>query len=61
MRILSRQMEPLVVCATQGYFSTSYAYLSSYKGLAFFTKSPVPLSLPRGCEVVLAVKIWIPG
>jgi hypothetical protein len=61
LRILRRQQEPLVVHATGGFFSTSYQYLSSYKGLAFFTKSPTPLSLPSGCEVVEARKIWIPG
>ena len=61
LRILRRQTEPLVVHATGGFFSTSYQYLSSYKGLAFFTKSPAPLSLPNGCEVVQAQKIWIPG
>ena len=61
LRILGRQQEPLVVHATGGFFSTSYLYLSSYKGLAFFTKSPDPLSLPSGCEVVQARKIWIPG
>lgn len=59
--ILQRQQEPLVVQATGGFFSTNYQYLSSYKGLAFFTKSPVELMLPRGCEVVRSQKIWIPG
>lgn len=61
LRILHRQPEPLVVHASGGFFSTSYQYLSSYKGLAFFTKSPVPLTLPTGCELVQAQKIWIPG
>jgi hypothetical protein len=61
LSILRRQQEPLVVHATGGFFSTSYKYLSSYKGLAFFTKSPAPLDLPGGCEVVQAQKIWIPG
>ena len=61
LRILQRQQEPLVVHATGGIFSTSYLYLSSYKGLAFFNKSSTPLSLPSGCEVVQAQKIWIPG
>ncbi|MBC7964541.1 MAG: hypothetical protein H7Z17_01350 [Fuerstia sp.] len=61
LRILQRQQEPLVVQAAGGFFSTSYQYLSSYKGLAFFTKSPFPLTLPGGCEVVQAQKIWIPG
>jgi hypothetical protein len=55
------QQEPLVVHATAGIFSTSFLYLSSYKGLAFFTKSPAPMDLPSGCEVVQAQKIWIPG
>ena len=45
LRILSRQQEPLVVQATGGFFSTSYQYLSSYKGLAFYTKSSFPLTL----------------
>ena len=61
LRILARQQEPLVVQATGGFFSTNYQYLSSYKGLAFYTKSPDRLALPRGCEVVEAQKIWIPG
>jgi hypothetical protein len=61
LHILSRQKEPLVVHATGGFFSTSYMYLSSYKGLAFYTKSPSPLDLPSGCEIIEAKKIWIPG
>ena len=61
LKILERQQAPLVVQASGGFFSTSYQYLSSYKGLAFFTKSPFPLNLPGGCEVVQAQKIWIPG
>ncbi len=60
LTILWRQREPLVVQATGGFFSTTYQYLSSYKGLAFFTKSPEPLPLPGGCEVVQAKKIWVP-
>ena len=61
LRILNLQQEPLVVQASGGFFSTSYQYLSSYKGLAFFTKSQFPLTLPSGAEVVQAQKIWIPG
>ena len=61
LRILRRQQEPLVVHATGGFFSTRYLYLSSYKGLAFFTKSPAPLNLPSGAEIVQAQRIWIPG
>lgn len=59
--ILRRQPNALVVQATGGFFTTSYQYLTSYKGLAFFTKSPVPLDLPSGTEVVQAGRIWVPG
>jgi hypothetical protein len=60
MEILRRSERPLVVCATGGIFSRNYQYLSSYKGLAFFTKSPMELMLPGSVEIVRARKIWIP-
>jgi hypothetical protein len=59
--ILQRQRGALVVHATGGFFSTNYRYLTSYKGLAFFTKSPTLLDLPSGTELVQAKAIWIPG
>lgn len=61
LRLLDRQQSPLVVQATAGFFNTSYRYLTSYKGLAFFAVAYAPISLPHGTEVVLAKKIWIPG
>ena len=60
-RILARQHGLLVVTAQGGFFSTKYQYLTSYKGLAFFTESAAPLSLPGDIELVAAEKIWIPG
>jgi hypothetical protein len=59
--ILQRQPGALVVHATGGFFSTNYQYLTSYKGLAFFTKAATPLDLPPGTELVQAKAIWIPG
>jgi hypothetical protein len=59
-RILSFTERPLVVMAQGGFFSTSYKYLTSYKGLAFYTKSPQRLMLPTGAEVVNAKSISIP-
>ncbi len=59
--ILKRQPGALVVHATGGFFSTNYKYLTSYKGLAFFTKVPAPLDLPPGTELVQAKSIWVPG
>jgi hypothetical protein len=58
--ILQKQQAPLVVQASFRIFRTTYQYLSSYKGLAFFTKSTEPLVLPGGCEVVQAQRMWVP-
>lgn len=61
LAILQKQEAPLVVHATGGFLGTNYQYLTSYKGLAFFSKSDDPISLPSGTELVQAKKIWIPG
>jgi len=61
LAILSRSQSPLVVTAPGGIFSAKYHYLTSYKGLAFFTKSSEPLMLGGNVEVVQAAKIWIPN
>ncbi len=60
-KILKKATEPLIVCAKGGLFGTKYQYLSSYKGLIFYTKTETPVQLPQGAEVVPAKKIWIPG
>ena len=59
--ILRRVERPLVVHASGGLFKTTYKYLTSYKGIAFYTKSDAPLALPAGAELVAADSIWIPG
>jgi hypothetical protein len=59
--VLKRQPGALVVHATGGVFSTDYRYLTSYKGLAFYTKVRAPLDLPPGTELVQAKTIWVPG
>ncbi|MFO0913143.1 MAG: hypothetical protein U0795_09305 [Pirellulales bacterium] len=61
LAIINRNPEALVVTATGGFISTSYKYLTSYKGLAFYTQAYEPLRLPRGVEIVQAKSIWIPG
>jgi hypothetical protein len=58
--ILRRAERPLVVTAEGGYFSKHYKYLTSYKGLAFYTKARSPLALPADAEVVRAGGISIP-
>ncbi len=59
--ILKRQPGALVVHATEWFFGASYQYLTSYKGLAFFTKAPAPLDLPSDTELVQAKSISVPG
>ena len=59
--ILGRTPKPLVVLAEGGFVKRNYQYLTSYKGLIFFTKSPAPLPLSGDVELVTAKKIWIPG
>lgn len=59
-KILSRTSKPLVVIAKGGFFKSSYRYLTAYKGLMFFTKSPTELMLPGDVEIIAAREIWIP-
>ncbi len=58
--LVNRQREGLVVHAVGGLFSSNYQYLTGYKGLIFFTKSPEPITFPPQTEVITAKKIWIP-
>jgi hypothetical protein len=57
--ILQRAEKPLVVHSPAG-FMTKYKYLTSYKGLVFFTKSKEALLLPASVEAITAKKIEIP-
>ncbi len=60
LKVLGRSESPLVVMAKGGFLVQNYSYLTSYKGLAFFTRSRDSLPLPGKCEVVWAKTIWIP-
>ena len=60
-KLLTHNNGGLVVRAPGGFWSSGHKYLTSYKGLAFYTSSKEPLSIPRTCEVVDAKKIWMPG
>ena len=59
--IVRRADTPLIVVAQGGVIKKHYEYLTSYKGLAFFTRSSVPLVFAGKYETVMAKKIWIPG
>lgn len=60
MAVLRRMEAPLVVHAEGGFLKKKHKYITSYKGLAFYTKVDQPLYLPRGTEVIEARKIWVP-
>ena len=60
MKVLKRTDSPLVVIARGGMFRRQYQYLTTYRGLAFYTTSEQPLVLPGRAELVNAKKISIP-
>ena len=46
MEIVNRAEDPLIVVGQGGVFRKHIQYLTSYKGLAFFTTSPTPDAVP---------------
>jgi hypothetical protein len=60
LSILKRTDAPLVVVGRGGVFKKDYQYLTTYRGLAFFTKSPSPIVLPGRAEVIAAKSIAVP-
>ena len=58
--ILSRSESPLVVCAPAGMFGRGYQYVTSYKGLTFYTKSKESLRVPPDAEIVQAQSMTVP-
>ncbi|HUW58179.1 MAG TPA: hypothetical protein VMZ92_16200, partial [Planctomycetota bacterium] len=59
--ILSRSEHPLVVSTGPRWYSKTWRYLTAYKGLIFYTKTPVAFEFGEGFEVITAQQIWIPG
>jgi hypothetical protein len=59
LAILGKAEKPLVVHSPSG-FMTKYKYLTSYKGLTFFTKSKEALLIPGSVEMIAAKKIVVP-
>lgn len=60
INIVTRADDPLIVMTDKSFWS-GYKYLSSYKGLVFYTKSNEKLNLPGNAEIIAAKKIWIPS
>ena len=57
--ILGKTEKPLVVHSPSG-FVTKNKYITSYKGLVFFTKTKDELLIPAAAEIVNAKKISVP-
>ncbi len=60
LTIVNKCEKPLVIVAHGGFLDRSFRYLTSYKGLAFHTRSKAELMLPGKAELVQAKTIWIP-
>jgi hypothetical protein len=60
LALLARTDNPLVVVAAGGIFRKHVRYLTSYRGLAFYTQSDAALMLPSRAEVVQARSMSIP-
>ena len=60
-KVLNKQDNPLIVSSVSSFFSKTYKYMNSYKGLTFYCESKQELILPSKYELVVSEKIWIPG
>ncbi len=62
LKIASMNEKLLIVwCYEKGIFSEAYKYMTSYKGLFFYTKSKFSIEFPKDTEFINSKKIWIPG
>lgn len=59
--LVNRMDQPLVVRSRSTFLGERFHYLTSYKGLAFYTKSKEQLRFPGRAEFIEAKSIWIPG
>ncbi len=58
--ILRKSETHLIVRSEGGFFSHKYHYLTNYKRLIFYPKTPTPLQPSREVELVATRKIWMP-
>ncbi|MCL2149848.1 MAG: hypothetical protein FWH51_02800 [Dehalococcoidia bacterium] len=62
LKIAGKNRGALVVASASTVLrKKEYHYLTNYKGLAFYTKSPQELILPGDIELVAAKQIWMPA
>ncbi|MCL2140505.1 MAG: hypothetical protein FWH42_02335 [Dehalococcoidia bacterium] len=59
-KIIAKNRDGLVVMSIGGRLKRGYNYITSYKGLAFYTKSPQEMVLPGSVDLVISKSIWMP-
>lgn len=59
-KIVDRVDRPLVVMSISRLLGKAYHYLTSYKGLIFYTKSREQILLKGNTEYIIAKSIYIP-
>lgn len=59
-KLLTANPDGVVVHAPGGFLVGGHRYLTSYKGLVFYTRSKEPLSAIAGRNVIEAGRIWAP-
>ena len=60
LSLVNRTDNPLVIVSQSKFFTTSYKYLTKYKGFFFFTKTSAQLNLPGKAERIAAKSIMVP-
>lgn len=60
LALVGRQERPLVVVSFGGVFRKRMRYLTTYRGLAFYTESAEDLTLPTTVERIDAAKLVLP-
>lgn len=60
--MLAKIEVPLVVVGREPrlFLAGDHQYLTSYRGLAFYTTSTEPLNFPGPVEMLMARRIWAP-
>jgi hypothetical protein len=61
LKIINKNLDGLVVMSIGGTLNRGFHYLTSYKGLAFYTKSSKRLLLPISVELIVSKGIWMPA
>jgi hypothetical protein len=60
MKILDKNRGGIVVMAIGKFYNRGFHYLTSYKGLAFYTKTIQEIIIPNGTDLIIAKNIWMP-